>query len=56
MKQLKDELHLVKEEIESLKRLTKEMNLIRLDYKRILKHSKVNWISSAQRLQACSWK
>ena len=34
VKQLKDELDLVKEEIESLKLLTKEMNSIRLDYKK----------------------
>ena len=34
MKQLKGEVDLVKEEIESLKLLTKEINLIRLDYKK----------------------
>ena len=34
MKQLKDELDLVKEEIKSLKVLTKEMSSIRLDYKK----------------------
>ena len=34
MEQLKDKLDLVKEEIESLKLLTKEMNLIRLEYKK----------------------
>ena len=32
--QLKNELDLVKEEIESLKLLTKEMSSIRLDYKK----------------------
>ena len=34
MKQLKDEMTLVKEEIESLKLLTKEMSSIRLDCKK----------------------
>ena len=34
MKQLKDEMDLLKDEIESLKLLTKEMNSIRLEYKK----------------------
>ena len=34
VKQLKDELDLLKDEIESLKLLTKEMNSIRLEYKK----------------------
>ena len=34
MKQLKDELDLLKDEIESLKLLTREMNLIRFEYKK----------------------
>ena len=34
MKQLKDELNLFKDEIESLKLLTREMNSIRLEYKK----------------------
>ena len=34
VKQLKDELNLLKDEIESLKLLTREMNSIRLDYKK----------------------
>ena len=39
VKQLKDELDLLKDEIESLKLLTREMNSVRLEYKRdILKH------------------
>ena len=42
MKQLNDELDLVKEEIELLKLLTKEMSSIRLIIKRILKYSQVN--------------
>ena len=34
MKQLKDEMDLLKDKIESLKLLTKEMNSIRLEYKK----------------------
>ena len=34
MKQLKDEMDLLKDEIESLKLLTKEINSIRLEYKK----------------------
>ena len=34
LKQLKDEMDLLKDEIESLKLLTKEMNSIRLEYKK----------------------
>ena len=34
VKQLKDEMDLLKDEIESLKLLTKEMNSIRLEYKK----------------------